>query len=201
MNKLVKIASQIDKPGMAKVIMITEPDLKVKGRTTKIPLPEKFKGLRKVTVGTFPIGYEYCAEGKGVERQLEASGASPENFTVQKASGMHQASDNGVVYESDKNPDQKYIRLYKKNGKLESQSEVSYINPDDDEVEVSKDEYSEYFPAPSKPNKQLEAGMDADKVVLPMSPKVESILYLKKGELVYDALTAKLKRLLKKLFE
>ena len=186
-KNVIDAVKEISQPGIARVIMETTPKLLVKGRNSKNPLPEKFEGLKKVAFGTYPIGYEYFAEDKGVGRQLTASGSSPDKFTVEKASGMHKdpTCQNGIVYESDKNPSQKYIRVYKQNGKLKANVKNVYINGKGDFVEISKGEYEDYFPTYSEPTKQLEAGMDEDKVVLPISPKAENFRYLQKGEVIF----------------
>jgi len=194
---IVDAVKEITQKGIAKVIMETEPKLLVKGRSSKEPLPEKFKGLKKVTFGTYPIGYDYFTQTTGVGGQLTASGSSPNNFTVQKAKGMHidPTIPNGIVYESDKNPSQKYIRIYKKTGKLLAKTDSVYVNENKEIVTVSKEEYAEYFPVSSPPKKQIEAGMNEDRTVEPMSPKAENIKYLKKGDIIFGN-EAELKRIL-----
>jgi hypothetical protein len=184
-GNVVDAAKAIERPGIASIAMKTDPKLLKKGRNSKLPLPDRFNGLKKVTYGTYPMGYEYFAEDKGVGKQLTASGSTPDAFQVEKASGMHKASDNGIVYESDKDSSQKYIRIYKQNGKLKANTRHVYMNSKGDIVNITQEDFQDYFPIVSAPKKQLEAGVDEDKVVLPLSPKAENITYLKKGDIVF----------------
>ena len=183
----VEAAKKIKRAGMAKIAMTTIPKLTKKSRADGTPTPERLLDLKKVSFGSYPIGYEYCAENKGVERGLTASGANPKDFVVEKASGMHQdpMCGNGIVYEKDDNIEQKYIRIYKQNGKLHAQTKSAYINSKGDIINVSPEDLANYFPVISPPMKQVLAGMDEEHLVLPISPKAENITYLKKGTIVF----------------
>lgn len=186
---------------LCKVIMITVPNLTKKSRSTGEPTPSKFAGLLKVTSGVFGIGFNY---EDGIKRSITASGNNPDDFTVQKASGRSKVADcpNGILEVSDKNPEQFYVQLFRKVGKMTGVVKCFYINPSHEVIEPTKQEIADYFPLEKElPEKQIEAGCDDNRVSMPCSPKVEGIVYLKKGEKVFDNLTPKLKKLLKSELE
>jgi len=194
---VVDLVRAITNASLCKAVLLTEVKLNAKSRSTKEPIPSKFSGLRKVTCGVFGIGYDYNG---GVKNQVQASGYNPNNFTVQKASGRAVVpnSHNGCLSVKDDDSEQFYVQLYKKIGKMLGKSRVFYINPSNEVVEPTKQEIADYFPkAQELPAKQIEAGCDEDRATMPFSPKAESIIFLKKGEKLFDNLNDKLRELLK----
>lgn len=190
---VVEAAQKIQRAGMAKVAMTTIPDLTKKSRADGTPTPERLKDLKKVAFGLYPIKFPYCSKDEdkkltGVKKQLHASGAVPAEFTVEKPKGKHHMENgNGIVLENDDDPNIKYIMMYIQNGTSHANTRSAYINSKGDIINVSQEDLDNYFPKKYPPKKQLEAGIDPNKVVLPITPFAESITYLKKGTVIFGA--------------
>lgn len=138
-----------------------------------------FEGrVTKVTTYTNPVlgvSYENC-----VKSRLNKAGLSPE-FTSSPLSGTHWIS--SYMLESDKHPEVQYLRLTKC-GTMTTVTSTYYVDGREatpEEVAIIKTfEDSHHGSA-----KQESAGLKPEEQVWVVNPKVDNILSLQQGDLLY----------------
>ena len=180
---LLNELDKMNKHGMGSTVTLTEQKvLKKVGRTSGMTIPSHLQNLRKLvyTVVSFHHNYQ-----NGVQNRQVAQGSNAPAFKSAPASGMHPYTDNGVVWQADKNHEQLYMRYYFGfNGN--AKTTVVFIDQNDMPVNVTSDEKEDFFtPKPSGTNyspKQDAGGIKKEAQINVRAPKFESVYYVSKGK-------------------
>lgn len=188
-NKFIEAMNQLNGHGLCRIIAKTEIKLLVKGRTTKIPLPEKFIGLTHYYQIVASVGHSYH---NSVKNQISKAGGNPDLWEEEdcKYSERDPDSTNGIVRRHKVDNDTKYLRCYPElMGATHGKS--FYLNGKGDEISLEEVEAikSEYFPKKegslkqSKVMEEQEIGLE--KEVKPRNLLEKNIIYVKRGDFSY----------------
>ena len=186
-QELFETLDRIKRHGLGSMALVTEVKVVKRSRLTKEPTPSKYIDLRKVSYMVVSFHHDY---EKGVRNRQAKVESDADPFTTQAPRGMHTYSENGVVLQSDRNPDQLYARFYVFTSNVHTK--VVYIDTNDMPVEISRDEMGEYFTGYNiggdKPEskKQAAAGIEKKDQVIVRSTKLESVQYFSKRKNKYS---------------
>jgi len=187
-GKLLETLNTIDRHGYATLVTVTEVKVLKKSRLTGEPTPAKYLNLRKITKLRVSVHHNYQKSVSNRQGKVGGTGT----FVTEPAKGMHPYTTNRVVWQSDRNANQLYLRYY-----IIVQSnnvDVVYIDENDLPVEISKAEKGEYFSGyksdGSRPGskKQASVGIDEENQIIVRSVKLENVEYFAKGDKVYNTL-------------
>jgi hypothetical protein len=187
------VLNGVDSHGMARVIAKSDLDKRLtkKSRADKSPRPDWMVGLYRVSMFTANVMHDY---NQAVKNQVEKSGSDPNNFQAEasKISEPDPDSPNGIVRQSLRDPNQKYVRVFVGMGPEGSYSEC-YINGNGEDVtkKITDEIKANFFPVKSGSEKQMLAG--SEKEVKPREYKAENVIYFQKGDSVYNTLSDQIK--------
>jgi hypothetical protein len=191
MSKLIETMNQLQGHGLCRIIAKTEIKLLKKGRTSKLPLPERFQGLTRYYQIVASVGHSYS---KGVQNQIRKAGGDSTLWVDEecKYSERDPESKNGIVRRHREKHDQKYLRYFPRL-MGDTRGKSFYLNGKGEEIslnEITPEIEAEFFPKDSGPSLKQSEVMAAqeiglEKEVEPRNLKEENLLYLKRGEVTY----------------
>jgi hypothetical protein len=192
--------------GLVKVIAASDlwERLTVKARSdsTKL-LPEKFIGLRRLVMYIASIGHNY---EDAINHRLEKSGLDCVHGKFE-ADGTytraHPKSTNGIllVHEKDidlpeNNPEKRnYVRTYIMGHEPKVSYEEYYVNVKNEILVPTAQEIADFFPIVQDSKKQEEFWLEGNAQVKVRNFKSHNILYLQRGDKVYNNLFEKVMKL------
>lgn len=186
---LISTLNQVDLHGMATLIAASDigERLTKKSRADKSPRPAFLDGLVRYTMSVVSVHHDY---NEGVKNQIKKAGGNPADWNPEEStvSQPDPLSTNGIVRMGLKNTEQKYVRIFVGMSANKSYEEV-YINGKGENVThlITEEIRDNFFPIKYGSEKQLLAG--SGKEVIPREYKAENVLYLQKGQVVFNVLT------------
>ena len=195
LKTLVETLKKIDTHGMASLVAKSDVHerLTKKARSDKSPLPTWAEGLICLTRSVVNVNHDYNA---GVKNQIIKNGFDPKNFEAEESTVSRPIDGwpNQVLREGAKNPDQLYVRVFIEMG-VKTTLEAYYLNGKGQDVTalVTEQFQDDFFPKKYGSEKQMLAG--AAKEIKPREYKAENIIYLKKGDVIFNQLSDDLYKL------
>lgn len=189
LTDLVNTLREINGHGAASLIAKSDVHKRLtkKSRSDSTPLPQWAEGLISLTRSVVNVNHVY---ERSVKNQIAKNGNDPDNFKVEKSkvSIPVEGWPNTLLRESEKNPDQLYVRVFIEMG-IKTSVETYYINAQGRNVTdlVNAKFKEDFFPKKYSSKKQEEAG--SGKEVKPREYKAENILYIQRGDNVYNGLS------------
>jgi hypothetical protein len=169
-------------------------DMLKKSRSDKTILtPAWASGLFCITRSVVNVNHDY---NKAVSNQIVKNGFDPDNFIPEasKISVPVEGWPNTLLREKTDNPEQLYVRVFIEMG-VKTSLEMYYFNDKGQNVtdKVTPEFRQDFLKASSGSEKQMLAG--SGKEVKPREYKIENIIYLQKGDVVFNQLSQDLMEL------
>jgi uncharacterized protein YukJ len=186
---LINTVNQIDLHGMATLIAASDigDRLTKKSRADKSPRPDFLDGLVRYTMSVVSLKHDY---NKAVINQISKAGGNPADWNPEEStvSQPDPLCPNGIIRMGLKDTDKKYMRVFVGMSANKSYDEV-YINAKGENVThlITEEIKENFFPLKYGSEKQLLAG--SQKEVIPREYKAENVLYIQKGNTVFNVLT------------
>jgi hypothetical protein len=187
-NALASMLAQINTHGLASLIAISDVGERMtkKSRSTKLPPPSWSEGLICVTRSTVNINHDY---ERSVNNQIKKNGF-PQVFTADPStvSVTIPGFPNDILRQGANDPSRYYVRVFIEMG-AKTTVEAIYLNGKGQDVTsmVTEQFKDDYFPKKYGSVKQMLHG--AAKETKPREYKAENIVYLQKGDLVFNNLS------------
>jgi hypothetical protein len=194
-EQLIQTLNQVEVHGMATLVAASDigERLTKKSREDKTPRPDFLDGLVRYTMSVVSLKHDY---NTAVVNQIKKAGGNPADWTPEEStvSQPDPLSVNGIVRMGLKNPEQKYVRIFVGMSANKSYEEV-YINGRGENVThlITQEIKENFFPLKYGSEKQLLAG--SEKEVIPREYKAENVLYVQKGDVVFNVLTKEIMNL------
>jgi len=183
-QNLIAELNRVDSHGMASIIAVSEIKLTKKSRADKSPTPDFLEGLVRIAKSVVNLNHDY---NKAVRNQIEKAGCDPSDWQPEpsKFSEPDPSCPNGIVRQHKDDSSKKYIRVFVGMNSSKAYEEV-YINGKGENVTdlITQDIKDNFFPKKSGSQKQAMSG--SGKEIKPREYKAENILYVKKGDVIFN---------------
>ena len=185
-NQLVDMVAGFKGHSIAFIRTMTEPDLTVKSRATKIPMELDLgfsKGdVRKISLMSIRLGYDY---EKSVTNELKKEGKDSSEYVRGTSWHIPMPLSEGVsktIHVHKEDTGKKYLYYQPNKHTNSSWCKSEYVNMKTHKL-IPKSLLKDYLPLPSKPKNQ---GVDEGREIIPQTVHIENVKRLSFEGTVYN---------------